>query len=216
MRVPTEIVFTHSGKFVYVTNPVLGMVTGFSFASGVLTQLPESPTPTGSGAAALTVDGSDRFLYVANPSASNASPYENTIGNVSGFDIDPDTGELTPIKGSPFTSTSGTEGPTAITVDPRDYFVYAVTPGSSNSVWCFSIDAETGQLAAVTNSPFSVEAGGLFALFDPNGDYFYLGSESANGIAGYSYNPATGALTALSGSPYSTAGAMPGAMVFSQ
>jgi 6-phosphogluconolactonase (cycloisomerase 2 family) len=162
------------------------------------------------------VDGSDRFLYVANPSASNASPYENTIGNVSGFDIDPDTGELTPIKGSPFTSTSGAKGPTAITVDPRDYFVYAVTPGSSNSVWCFSIDAETGQLAAVTSSPFSVEAGGRFALFDPNGEYFYLGSESANGIAGYSYNPATGALTALSGSPYSTAGAMPGAMVFSQ
>ncbi|MGA2966943.1 MAG: beta-propeller fold lactonase family protein [Terriglobales bacterium] len=207
---PTQIAFTHSGKFVYVTNPVLGMVTGFRFANGVLTQVPESPALAGSGAAALTVDGSDRFLYVANPAATNASPYENVTGNVSGFSIDANTGELTPLQGSPFVSTAGTEGPTAIAVDPTGAFVYAVTPGSSDSVWCFSITPDNGQLVEVKNSPFSVAAGGLFALFDPNGNYFYLGSQSAKGIEGYSYNAATGVLTAISGSPFSTAGAAPG------
>jgi 6-phosphogluconolactonase (cycloisomerase 2 family) len=223
---PTQITFTHSGKFVYVTNPVLGMVTGFSFANGVLTQLPGSPTLSGAGAAALVVDGSDRFLYVANPSASNAAPYEYTTGNISGFEIAdgtnpsyPTPGELIPIEGSPFVSTAGTEGPTMITIDPTGSLIYAITSGSSDSIWCFSLNAENtqyGQLVEVTGSPFSVAAGGLFALFDPNSDYFYIGSESAKGIEGYSYDSSTGVLKALSGSPYSTAGVAPGEMVFSE
>ncbi len=46
---PTQITITHSGEFVYVTNPSIGMVTGFSFSGGVLTQLPTSPDPLWSG-----------------------------------------------------------------------------------------------------------------------------------------------------------------------
>jgi len=223
---PTEILFTHSGKFVYVTNPGIGMVTGFSFcppqrasepqcsaANGVLSLVPGAPVFSGAGAAALTVDGSDQFLYVANPSASNLPPYASTVGNISGFNIDPDTGALSPTPGSPFTSNVGATGPTAITVDPTGRFVYAVTPGSSSSIWCFTITSTNGQLVAAAGSPFSLAAGGLFALFDPSGNYFYIGTQT--GIAGYTYNPNTGAPTVISGSPFST-GTEPGKMVFSQ
>ena len=82
----------------------------------------------GAGAFGLAVDASERFLYVANPSASNPPPYASTIGNISGFNIDSDTGALTPMLGSPFTATTG-NGPTAITVDPSGRFVYAIDPG---------------------------------------------------------------------------------------
>ena len=205
---PTEILFTHSGKFVYVTNPEIGMVTGFSFppsmlqnrsvpTNGVLSLVPGTPVSSGQGGGALglAVDGSDQFLYVTNPSATNPPPNQSTIGNISGFNIDPTSGALTPILGSPFTSTVGGAGPTTITIDPTGRLVYAVTPGSIFSVWCFEITPTNGQLVAVTNSPFSVAAGGQFALFDPSGHFFYIGS--AIGIEAYTYNPSTGALTPI-------------------
>ena len=209
---PAEILITPSGQFVYVTNPGIGMITAFSFSNGVLTQLPTSPVSSGAGAFGLAVDGSERYLYVANPSASN--PFSSTTGNVSGFHIDPSTGALTPILGSPFTATNG-KGPSAVTVDPSGKYVYATTPGSSFSIWCFTITPANGQLVAVTNSPFSLTAGGLFALIDPSGNYFYIGSQDANGIAGYTYDPSTGTPTAIAGSPFSTLAA-PGKMVLSE
>ncbi|MGD1215433.1 MAG: beta-propeller fold lactonase family protein [Terriglobales bacterium] len=224
---PSEILITPSGQFVYVTNPSLGRVTAFSFcppqlasepqcsgATSILAPVPGSPVFSGAGAFGLAVDATERFLYVANPSAANPAPYASTIGNISGFNIDSDTGALSPILGSPFTSTVGS-GPTLVTVDPSGRFVYAVTPGSSDSIWCFTITSTNGQLVAVTKSPFSVAAGGLFALFDPSGNYFYIGSPSGNGIEGYTYNPSTGALTVITGSPFST-GTAPWKMVFSE
>ena len=212
---PTEILFTHSGQFVYVTNPEIGMVTGFSFSNGVLSLVPGTPVSSGEGGGALglAVDPTDQFLYVTNPSATNPPPYQFTTGNISGFNIDPTTGALTPIVGSPFTSTVGGAGPTSITVDPTGSLVYAVTPGSSLSIWCFQITYPSGQLVLVTNSPFSVPAGALFALFDPSGRFFYIGN--ALGLEGYTYNPTTGVLTAIPGSPFTTL-TTPGKMVFSQ
>jgi 6-phosphogluconolactonase (cycloisomerase 2 family) len=221
---PAEILITPSGKFVYVTNPGIGMITAFTFSSsdGMLTQLANSPfssLPGGGGEAfGLAVNGSEQFLYVTNPSASNPPPNAATIGNISAFSIAPSTasipGALTRLQGSPFTVATGV-GPSAITVDPGGKFVYATTTGSSSSIWCFAITPTTGQLVAATNSPFSLSAGGLFALFDPTGNYFYIGTQVGNGIAGYTYNPSTGAPTAIAGSPFST-GTAPGKMVLSQ
>jgi 6-phosphogluconolactonase len=214
---PTQILFTHSGQFVYVTNPGLGAVTGFSFstATGALTPVPGTPAFSGSGAAALAVDAEDQFLYVANPSASNLPPYQATLGNISAFSIDSSTGALTPILGSPFTSISGS-GPAAIAVDPSGRFVFAATPGSSNSVWCFSITPTNGALVEVANSPFSLAAGVQFALFDPSGNFFYIGSGSGKGdIEAYTYNLSTGAPKVIKGSPFPT-GTVPATMVLSE
>ena len=216
---PSEILITPSGKFVYVTNPGIGMVTAFTFSNGVLAEVNGSPFLSGKGAFGLAVDGSERFLYVANPLANNL-PFSSTIGNISGFNIDPSSGALSKIQGSPFTSTVGAgTGPRALTVDPSGRFVYAVTEGSSFAIWCFAITPTNGptngQLVAVTNSPFSLAAGGLFALIDLSGNFLYIGSQTGNGIEGYTYNPSTGAPTVITGSPFST-GTAPGKMVLSE
>jgi 6-phosphogluconolactonase len=212
---PTAILFTHSGQFVYAINPGIGMVTGFSFnsATGALTQLASSPVFSGNGAAALAVDASDQFLYVANTSANNPPPYSSTQGNISAFNID-SSGDLTPLLGSPFASTSGS-GPAAIAVDPSGRFVYAASPGSSSSIWCFAITPTNGELVEALGSPFSLAAGGQFALFDPSGNFFYIGNTSGTGIEGYTYNPATGGPTIILGSPFSI-GSAPGQMVLSE
>jgi 6-phosphogluconolactonase len=209
---PSEILITPSGKFVYVTNPGQGTVTAFTFSNGALGKVPNSPIFSGLGAIGLAVDSSGRFLYVANAAAPNSSVPSQ--GNISGFNIDPNTGALTPILGSPFTSSNG-RGPSALTVDPSGRFVYAITSESSYSIWCFAITPTNGQLTAVTNSPFSLAAGGLFALIDPSGNYLYTGTSNGNGVAGFTYNPSTGVPTAISGSPFST-GRAPGKMVISE
>jgi 6-phosphogluconolactonase (cycloisomerase 2 family) len=160
----------------------------------------------------LAVDSSGRFLYVANASApNNLVP---TIGNISAFNIDPNTGALTSVLGSPFTVSQG-NGPTAITVDPGGRFVYAITSGTSFSIWGFAITPTNGQLTPLTNSPFSLTAGGSFALIDPSGNHLYTGAASSNGVAGFNYDSSTGAPTAIAGSPFST-GSPPGKMVLSE
>jgi 6-phosphogluconolactonase (cycloisomerase 2 family) len=209
---PTEILITPSGKFVYVTNPSIGMVTAFSFSNGVLTPVPGSPFISGLGAFGMAVDATGRFLYVANPGAINPPPYQATTGNISGFNIDSVSGALSPMLGSPFTSTAGA-GPTTLTIDPNSTFLYALTSGSSDSIWCFTITSTNGQLVAATSSPFSLTAGSLFALIDPLGNFFYIGNSS--GVAGYTYNSSTGAPTAIKNSPFST-GTPPGKMVVSE
>jgi 6-phosphogluconolactonase len=212
---PAEILMTPSGNFVYVSNPGIGTITIFSFSNGVLTQLPSlSPVRSGAGATGMAFDSGGRFLYVANSSAVNMPPYTVTTGNISAFSIDSASGAITQILGSPFVASSGV-GPTELAVDPGGKFLYATTPGSADSIWCFTIDPTSGQLTAVPSSPFSLAAGGEFALFDPNGGYFYIGDSSSTSIQGYTYNSSTGALTAITGSPFST-GTAPGKMVLSQ
>ena len=208
---PGEILMHPSGNLVYITNSRIGTVTGFSFntSTGFLTPVPRSPFESGAGASGMAVDSSGTFLYVANASAVN--PGLVSTGNISGFNIDATTGTLSPITGSPFTSNVGA-GPSAMVADPTGRFLLATTAGGNYSVWCFTITPLTGQLAAAPGSPFSVAAGTLFALIDTTGHFFYIGSQSANGIEAYTYDQNTCQPTVVANSPFST-GIAPGQMV---
>lgn len=208
---PSSIAMPPAGNLVYVSNPSSGMVTGFTFdaATGVLSQVPGSPFSSGAGASALAIDNSGQFLYVANTSASN--PGSGVIGNISGFSINVNGG-LQNISGSPFTPSIGT-GPSTLVAVPNSSFLYATTPGSSFSIWCFQIDSVSGQLTVANQSPFSQTAGGQFALIDTNGNYFFIGSEESKEIAAYTYDTNTGQPTAVLNSPFSINGQVPGKMV---
>ena len=197
---PTKMAMTSSGSFLYVTNP-LGYVTAFSFSAGVLAQVAGSPFTADRGASALAVDATGKFLYTAN----------TTANNVSGFSIG-SSGALTKLQGSPYTSVAGTQ-PSAIAIDPANTIVYVTTPGTSFSIWAFSINPTTGVLTATAGSPFNLLAGGgLFVQMEPSGNYFYVASQSNTNIAGYQYNSGSGTPTAITNSPFSTGGT-PGQMV---
>src|ERR1019366_4536193 len=187
---PSAAVIDPTGNFLLVTNNFTDNVSVFSIKpdSGALTQVTGSPFPANTGPAEILITPSGNFVYVTNPSASNPPPNAATIGNISAFSIAPSTastpGALTRILGSPFVAAltaANSVGPTAIAVDPGGKFVYATTTGSTSSIWCFAITPATGQLVAAKNSPFSLSAGGLFALFDPTGNYFYIGTQVGNG-----------------------------------
>jgi 6-phosphogluconolactonase (cycloisomerase 2 family) len=210
---PGQIVFAPGPtNYVYVSNSTIGMVSAFSFdpSSGTLTPVSGSPFLSGAGATGLAVYGNapSQFLYVSNSTAINKN--SNTIGNISGFSID-STGALSVLNGSPFTSVLGS-GPSELVLAPSGNLLFAITAGSSYSVWAFTINSVTGQLAASSNSPYSVAGGNLFALIDTRGNYLYIGSQTAKGIEGYTYDPNVGTPNALTNSPFSTVVA-PGKMV---
>ena len=94
----------------------------------------------------MAVDPSGKFVYVAN-----ASPTDS----ISAFTVDPNTGALSRVVGSPF-STPGCDA--SITVDPSAKFVYkAERCGQTNSdnVLGFSLDPSTGALKSLDSSPFA-------------------------------------------------------------
>ena len=199
---PTEILITPSGKFVYVTNPSIGFITAFTFAGGVLSPVPGSPFASGRGVSAVAVESGEHFLYAAN-----------TIANtISGFAIDSTTGALTAVPGSPFSSAAGT-GPSAMSMDTANKFLYVATQGSADSIWAFTWNTTTGTLTAASNSPFNLlSGGGLFLLMEPNGGFFYIGNQSGSNIVAYQYSSGNAAPTAVTGSPFSI-GSAPGKMV---
>jgi 6-phosphogluconolactonase (cycloisomerase 2 family) len=166
----------------------------------VLTPVPGSPFAADRGVSALA--GTDSFLYTANTLANN----------VSGFQINAD-GSLKTLQDSPYTSPGGT-GPSAIAIDPAKNIVYVTMPGSSFSIWAFTIDQTTGKLTAVHGSPFNLlSGGGLFLVMEPRGNYFYVANQTTTNIAGYKYNSGTGSGTpaAITDSPFTTG--TPGEMV---
>jgi 6-phosphogluconolactonase len=150
------------------------------------------------GAGGSAVPG---FIYVANSIGVG-----KTMGNISVFSVDPDTGSLTPVAGSPF---QGGPQPAAVAVDPSSKFLYEasnidnLTPAPVISA--FTIDPSNGALTPVAGSPFT---GGLMPVslaVDSTGKFLYTadsgGDGNNNSISEFSIDASTGALTPISLAP---------------
>jgi 6-phosphogluconolactonase (cycloisomerase 2 family) len=117
--------------------------------SGVLTPLPSSPFVTGSDplyiAFVPVTLGSQAFLYTANV----------LDGTISAFTADDNTGVLTPVNGSPFSSGTSVGGLAVApyTTSNGTFFLYAADP-QSTVVRAYTIDGNTGALSPISGSPF--------------------------------------------------------------
>lgn len=148
---PRTISIDPAGKFLYVTISSSSMGTSTSVygytidaASGGLTAIPGSPFIAGENPVSAAVDASGRFLFVAN-NANTAN------GNsVSAFSIDPDTGVLTAVPGSPFTASPF---PLFVAADPSGQYVY-VGLDNSPGIAAFVINQSTGALTPMAGSLF--------------------------------------------------------------
>src|SRR5262249_13101203 len=148
---PRTIAVDPAGKFLYVTisSSFMGTSTsvyGYAIdaASGALVAIPGSPFSAGENPASAAVDVSGRFLFVAN-NANTAN------GNsVSAFSIDPETGALTPVSGSPFTTSPS---PLFVASDPSGQYVYVGLDGSAG-IAAFVMNQSSGALTPIAGSPF--------------------------------------------------------------
>ncbi len=180
-----------------------GLQTGAAYAVTVLTQ-PSHPNQyctvtngTGTVAAAniTTVAVSciniGRFAFVANLS-------DGANGDVSAFTINPTTGVLTPVAGSPFLAD---QGPNAVAVDTNGLYAY-VTNGTTDDLTIFSVNQTTGALTSVSNVTTS-GVGGTAITVSPSDQYIYVaGYGTSNSlITGFS-NAGSGSLTVVPNVPF--------------
>jgi 6-phosphogluconolactonase len=136
------------------------------------------------------VAGAESFVYTAN---------RNT-DNVSGFTINPATGVLAAMPGSPFPAG---DAPIDVVLHPSGKFAYTAN-FTSGDVTAFAVHPLTGVLSPLDASPFPVGPFAQWITIDPSGTFAYVSHGLADNVSGYRINPATGGLSPVPGSPFPT------------
>ena len=203
------LVIHPSGKYLYAVNQGSNNVSGFAIdqTSGGLTPVLGSPFPTPpsifstENPTGMAIDPAGRFLFV---SSSNTP-------DLFAFTIDPNTGTLSAVAGSPFSlgcvsfmlqTTIPPTGcsPGGIAVDPSGAFLY-VTGGYANAVYGLSIDPNTGALALLPGSPVATTPYPDFITTNGGVVYVSNNASSPSSVSIFSLNSTTGGLAPISGSP---------------
>jgi 6-phosphogluconolactonase len=185
----------NTGKFLYVQGE--SGVYGFNIqAGGVLTPVTGSPfsvagPPSSPGfqtpAHIMAVDQMNRYLYVS------------TSAGISAYTLDPSTGALTAISGSPFGAS--VSGSWTITVTPNNSFLYQLESTNTGVMYGYSIDSSSGALTALSSSPFSVGNCGSSMAGTPGPDNITIpsaGNFMYTNCGIYSLDNATGAVAQVS------------------
>jgi 6-phosphogluconolactonase (cycloisomerase 2 family) len=181
---PTSIV-GGPGSVIYVANH--GGSNDISAFHTDLTPVPGSPFPAGGNPLSLAVGAGGKFLYTANPDVTSPS--------ISGFSIDPTSGVLSPLSGSPF--------PLPVShymaTDQTGAYLYVTT---RTSIVGYAIDATTGALTALPGFPVAAGADAYSITIDPANQFLYVANDGAANISGFRLDASTGALTPMADSPF--------------
>jgi len=201
---PSSATVGPNGSILYVTNSGSEEIWTYSIATtgkltllnGVRTAGAFAPVSliTGSAAVAYT----PKFAYVANQGS------ETVPSTVSAYTI-ASSGHLSAVSGSPFAD-GGSEVfalANSVTVDPFGRFAY-VANGNTNDVAAYAINASTGALIEISDSPIAAGTNPFAVAVDPSGRFVYVANNGSYDISGFAINSSTGALTPISGSPFST------------
>ena len=168
-------------------------------STGATIQGQGSVAPAGNDPWALVVSPTAGFLYADNE-------LDNTV---SGYTIDPTTGVLSPVPGSPFpvgpALSSAGPYPHSIAIDPQGHFVYVLD--WQGDVVAFGINSSTGSLTSLSTTPLPTGMSAIALTVSSRSVLYVIGTPSGGDaeVAAYSVNTSTGALTAASGSPFTFA-----------
>jgi 6-phosphogluconolactonase (cycloisomerase 2 family) len=190
--------FTPDGRYYYQTLPgALGIdaqIAGFSTnaMTGALSPVPGSPLSLGPNINQLpevmAVDPAGKYLYVSNWAAQQTGQG----GPMHAYSIDPVSGALTDVPGSPFAVSQWRQVSVAVDASGKFLIVPTSPTTAANCLVVTSINPDTGALAAVPGSPFDLHCGNSLAT-DPSEPYVYMGSEGI--VDAYSIDQVTGTLT---------------------
>jgi len=133
-------------------------------ATATLTELAGSPwslagnAGQADGSSAIALDPLGRFLYVGG----------NKTQWIEGLGIDPVTGGVSPLPGSPY-FLSGV--PRDAVVHPSGDFLYVLNEW--DEIDAFAIDPQTGELSMVTGSPFPLGPSAMAIGIHPDGEELF-------------------------------------------
>jgi 6-phosphogluconolactonase (cycloisomerase 2 family) len=168
-------------------------------ATGVLTPVPGSPfqLPIGSEPDSVAFSPSGKLLATGDSGEALASG--NVIPGVSMFSVDPATGALTRVPGSPFPIGLGAE---PVAFSPGGALLAVGSPERA-AMSMFSVDRISGTLNQLPGSPFQLgprEDPPAHIAFSPRGGLLAVGTNID--VLLFAINPTTGALTPSPGSPF--------------
>ncbi len=202
---PRSVTVDPFGKFAYAANYVSNTISAFTVSAitGELTEVAGSPFAAGTSPTAVRVDTSGRFVYASNYGWPAA-------GSVSAYAINPASGALTPLAGSPFAAGNGSS---SLAVDPAGRFVYASNL-LNDTVTAFSINSISGVLSRIdfdagtagTQDLAVTNARPVAIRVDPTGRFTYLATACGNPWA-FTINATSGTLTRVDSDPGGLCGA---------
>jgi 6-phosphogluconolactonase len=182
---PTSIVVVPNNGTAFVANHGgSNDISAFYYGGAAV---PGSPFPAGGNPLSLALGAGGNFLYSANPDATNPS--------ISGFSIDPNTGALSPLSGSPFRLPVSHY----IATDQTGAYLYVTT---GTNIVGYAIDATTGALTALPGFPVAAGANAYSITIDPTNQFLYVTNDGAANVSGFRLDASTGALTPTAGSPF--------------
>ena len=196
----------HAPKFTFAANAASADVAGYRVdaASGALTSITDIDAAS-AGAQATILTGQATADSIATEPTGRFAYVSGNIG-LSAFGIDPASGALTPVVGSPFTALDSR----AVATEPSGRFVFSAS--IDGTVSAFAIDPASGALAAVAGSPFTAGTSPSAIAVAPSGRFAYVANFGSNDISAFKIDSATGALTPVSGFPVATGGSSPRAI----
>ncbi|MBV8052884.1 MAG: beta-propeller fold lactonase family protein [Acidobacteriaceae bacterium] len=187
-------------RFLYATEFQSGKIAEYMVnpLTGAITPTPQGWTWAHWGPVDIAAGPAGYRLYVANQGSHDINAYL----------INRNTGDLSPIPGSPFPIAGVGH---RVVVHPSGLFVYvsSATPTSSGippaDINAFAVQSD-GSLKLVPGSPIAIPGGnGLPALaMDPLGQFLYASSFTSGGgaVAAFTVDRVSGALTPVPGSPF--------------
>ena len=203
---PRSLTVHPDERHLYVTNVGDNTISAYSrdASSGALASVGGSPFPvtpvvhpaTGS-LTRVAIDPSGELAIVGNAAASLAG--NRQPDNLTAWHVDADSGALTPVVGSPFSTNS--VAPLSLAFDPTGHFVYVWNEfdsagGMRSTIASFAVDSAAGTLAAVSGSPFTLQAfGTLFFAPDTKYAFMPLPLNRSDGIESYRLDGESGAVT---------------------
>lgn len=191
--VPFEVTLPRT---VYVNNdqsPTNSVSAYAMDAAGSLAPLAGSPFTTGGPPGLFGGDASELYL-----DREHRRLFASNTTTIAVFDIDPVSGALTAVTGSPFNANGNRNFGLTATEDGQ--FLYAAQ-FDTQTVTLLSVGGN-GAVTPVTGSSFAASSVDTLHLL--HGEKFLAASTESSTLLVYSVDPATRALTPVTGSPFAT------------
>jgi YVTN family beta-propeller protein len=192
---PGALAVDSSGRFVYVANAKSSNISMYTVESSTGTLTSNGTEAAGQYPTSVAVDPTGKFAYVANAS----SAIFTTIGDISMFTIDANTGALTS------TGQIAAGISPSVSIHPSGKFAYSANYGdpygtSAGDISMYTIDSSTGTLTSMGNVDQSEGFGPWSMVVHSSGNFAYvvnLGDLNGDrsGLFLYDIDATSGALT---------------------
>jgi 6-phosphogluconolactonase (cycloisomerase 2 family) len=157
---------------------------------------------TGALGAATSISGPANSLGLTAVNGQFLYASDTSSAQVFGYAIDPTTGALSTLAGSPFTGVGSSPAGLGAAPGSATGFLYAA---DGNRIDAFSVSPSSGLPNPVTGSPF-LSGGNVWLAVDPFGKYLYSSDQDApGGVLAFTIDSA-GALNMVAGSPFTIPG----------